>query len=345
MEAFSSNAILAKARSMYAKSMTKENYDELLKRRSVGEVVSYLKNETEYRFVLENVKESNIHRGELEQLLSKEFYSRISKLIRYASNDKKEFYHMGIMLGEIKLILNRVRTFDSKIYTGYDLNIPVYLAKQASFDVYELMNTSCYNDVLELLENTKYYEIFKMCKPGINQKIDFNVLEKNLNKFYFDTYVHVIKKLYKGKKQRELLKVLYTNIELQNITKIYRLKKYFKASPDYIKTMLLLDYSRIPKHVMDELLSTPDADAFLKQLSNLSYHIYVDDKEYVFIEYFANQIKYHLAKHYMRFSTDASLVFMTYEILLELEIENLKHIIEGVRYNELSPNIEKMLIY
>ena len=63
---FSSNAVLAKARSMYGKHLTPESYDELLKKRTVNDVVSYLKSETAYGPILEGLKETSIHRGQLE---------------------------------------------------------------------------------------------------------------------------------------------------------------------------------------------------------------------------------------------------------------------------------------
>lgn len=39
-------------------------------------------------------------------------------------------------------------------------------------------------------------------------------------------------------------------------------------------------------------------------------------------------------KRYMRFSNSAPLVYMTYSILQRIEIDNLKHIVEGIRYNQ-----------
>ena len=48
MGSLSSNAVSAKARSMYAKKLDKNDYDELLKRRNISDLVSYLKTETEY---------------------------------------------------------------------------------------------------------------------------------------------------------------------------------------------------------------------------------------------------------------------------------------------------------
>ena len=48
MSSFSSNAILAKARAMYSRRLTEQNYEELLKRRSINDLVAYLKSDTAY---------------------------------------------------------------------------------------------------------------------------------------------------------------------------------------------------------------------------------------------------------------------------------------------------------
>ena len=345
MGSLSSNAVSAKARSMYAKKLDKNDYDELLKRRNISDLVSYLKTETEYGNVLEGIKENTVHRGQLEALLNKEFYERTGRLVRYASKSELEFYRIGIISGEIDLIMARIRILYSEIYTGYDLDIPEYLARYASFNVYGLINAKSYDGILNLVKNTRYYNVLLKLKPERDEHIDYNVLEIELRRVYYSTYVNVVKKLYRGKKQQDLLNVLYTMIELQNITKIYRLKKYFNASPEHIKSTLFLEYSRMPKSYMEELIACPDAMTFLKKMADSRYHLYVDDQDYVYIEYYTDSIKYNLSKRFMRFSNDAPLVFMTYSTLLMVEIDNLKHIIEGIRYQEPASSIEKMLIY
>ena len=96
---------------------------------------------------------------------------------------------------------------------------------------------------------------------------------------------------------------------------------------------------------MNELIETKDAEEFLKKLSSSPYKLYVDDQEFVYIEYYTDKIKYNLAKRYMRFTTDAAMVYMTYLIVFENEVENLKHIIEGLRYGEEAEKIAQLLIY
>lgn len=345
MSSFSSNAILAKARSMYSHRLTEQNYEELLKRRSINDLVAYLKSETAYSGILADLKEVNIHRGQLEALLNKEIFLRLDRLMRFASKKELEFYRLGVMELEIQLILTKARLIVSDYYTGYEIEIPEYLNKYASFDLYGLLAINDYDSLLLLLKGTKYYDALLKYKPEDDERFDSNMLELELKHIYYAQYVDVVNKLYKGKKRKDLLTMINTSIELQNITKIYRLKKYFNATPDQIRETLFMEYSRIPKSVMYELIETKDASEFLRKLAESPYKLYVDDHEFVYIEYYTEKIRYNLARRFMRFSTDSALVYMTYKIVYQVEIDNLKHIIEGLRYGEAPSQIEAMLIY
>lgn len=345
MSSFSSNAILAKARSMYSHRLTEQNYEELLKRRSINDLVSYLKSETVYSDILSELKEVNIHRGQLENLLNKETFLRLYRLMRYASKKEMEFYRLGITELEIKLVLTKTRLIVSDYFTGYEIEIPDYLNKYASFDLYGLLAINDYDGLLVLLRGTKYYDALLKYKPKKDERFDSNMLELELKHIYYQEYVNTINKLFKGQKRKDLLTMINTSIELQNITKIYRLKKYFNATPDQIRETLFLEYSRIPRNVMNEMIETKDASEFLKKLAKSPYKLYVDDHEFVYIEYHTETIRYNLAKRFMRFSTDSALVYMTYKIVYQVEIDNLKHIIEGLRYGEAPQNIKAMLIY
>ena len=79
---YSSNVILAKARAMYGRRLTRTNYRELLECRSVSEVAAYLKNQTSYGTVLAGVNENDIHRGQLEVRLRQKLFEDNSALCR-----------------------------------------------------------------------------------------------------------------------------------------------------------------------------------------------------------------------------------------------------------------------
>ena len=179
---------------------------------------------------------------------------------------------------------------------------------------------------MKLIEKTDYAKVISSCLPERGKRINVNKIELELKRAYYDHYEETVKSLYKGKTQQELLKMLDTSVELDNITKIYRLKKYFNASPVDITELLLLDHTRISKRMMKELINAKDADDMLAKLSTSAYKIDVGDHDYVYIEYYTQRIEYNLAKKYMMFSTSAPLVFMTYVIVHNLEIENLKRV-------------------
>ena len=57
--------IAAKARSMLGEQLSAQDYEELLHKRSVAEIAAYLKNVTSYAHALKDVRENNIHSGQL----------------------------------------------------------------------------------------------------------------------------------------------------------------------------------------------------------------------------------------------------------------------------------------
>ena len=199
------------------------------------------------------------------------------------------------------------------------------------------------DNLLQYLSKTRYYKVLK----EIDFSVPFDVKEVHmcLQSLYYENIVETIKKHFKGSVQKDLLNIFYTSIELKNISKIYRYKQYFHESEDSIRSSLFLQYSRLPKDMMNRLISASGPKEVLSLLSTSKYNFYMDDKEFAYIEYYADSIQYNIAKRYMRFSNSAPLVYMTYCILQRIEIDNLKHIIEGIRYNQPVSKIENTLIY
>ena len=58
MSSQSSNAILAKARAMYGKSLKESDYDNLIECKSVAELAAYLKQRTNYAAVMSGLNET-----------------------------------------------------------------------------------------------------------------------------------------------------------------------------------------------------------------------------------------------------------------------------------------------
>ena len=75
------NAIAAKVRSLHGEQLDERDYAELLSRRNVPEIAAYLKNETHYKYALRDVRENNVHRGQLEDLLRKDVFREVRQAL------------------------------------------------------------------------------------------------------------------------------------------------------------------------------------------------------------------------------------------------------------------------
>ncbi len=345
-----SPALASKAKAMYGNRLRKNDYEELLRKNTVAEIAAYLKTETDYASSLKNIYENRIHRGQLENLIRTHIFKRVLKLLKFAQLTKDEFYMSNIIHEEVDIILSSLRSliperFEDIETQGMLQEIPFYLSDYISFSLEKMVDLKTYAELLGTLKGTPYYDILKRNEPGSDDKIDYTLIERELSNYYYTNVFNVIGKVFKGSQKKKLEDIYRTQIELSNIIKIYRFKKFFKVTNAEIKKSMLTINTRMKSSKLDELISLPTAEDVLKALENSKYQIFSDDQDYVFIEYYAEKIKYNLAKRYMHFSIETPLIFTSFVTLQQTEVQNLTNIIEGIRYDIPKGDIEKMLIY
>jgi len=345
MSKAASNAIITKAKAIYGRRLMPTDYAELSKKNSVGDVAEYLKNSSKFQDILQDVQESAVHRGQLEELIKKANFNYVIRLIKFIDSRDKGFYEMNIIRRETDILLSAAHSVISGEYQIAIAELPIYFIRHASFDIVELSKAKTFPNLLEVVKNTPYYHVLLPFSMMSLDELNHAVLERAFQEYYYDTVFHRIGKLYKGKLLEDLRNIFLTNIELLNIIKIYRMKKFYHASNNVIEASLLLKYSRISRMKMMELISLSNPSDILKYMHHSEYKTYTDKDEYVYIEYLADQLKYNLAKRFMNYSFDAPTVFAAYVILSEIEQQNIFNIIEGIRYELEESEIKKMLIY
>lgn len=345
MSSWSSNAIITKAKSIFGNRLKKEDYQELVKKKSVSDVAKYLKSQNNYKQTLSDIQETTVHRGQLEELIKKNNFINIIKLIKFIELKDKAFFELNIMTRELDLIVATIRSIISGSYEHAIAEFPIFFRRHASFDIDKLSQVETYHDLLDAVQNTIFYDVLKPFDVEDSSQIKYVEIEQALDIAYYNKVFIVIDMNYSGKLKKNLYNIFMTKLELANIVKIYRLKKFYQATPSQIQSSLILSRSRISKLRMREIVNLSDANKILEYLSQSELSKFTDEDEYVYIEYYAEKIKYNLAKRYMFYSTDAPEVFASFLILYEIERENLFNIIEGIRYDLNEQEIEKMLIY
>lgn len=337
-------ALSAKAKAMYGRRLVEKDYLELLKKRTVSEITMYLKNETDYGSCLKDVHDSSVHRGQLEKILRRNMFDKLLQLYRYASKKQELFYKINMKQVEIDLILERIRAIQSNDFSGSIADMPLYLDAFTEVHLDEFINVKTFEDMLKVLKNTIYYDtINKYTLYDLTK--NYTKLETDLQKLYYEHVFQTIDKQFHGSTKKDLRTIYATNVELSNITKIYRYKKFYSEDYKDLRDALLHYQSRLSDRMLEDMIAAPTVKAVLTLLANSPYHLFIDDNDYVYIEYYAEKVKYNVAKKFMYFSTSAPLVFSAYQQLLTLEVNNLITIIEGVRYKIPADDIEHMLIY
>ncbi|MEG0958983.1 MAG: V-type ATPase subunit, partial [Erysipelotrichaceae bacterium] len=302
---FATGALASKAKAMYGRMLKQQNYEELLRKKSVSEIAYYLKNETDYAEVLSDVHETTLHRGQLENLMHRYIFEKTMRLVRFAGTAHASFYSSFIIPEESEQILNQIRLLNSDLYEEFAQDVPLYLNKFTSFDLMKLHQTKNFNEMLTVLKGTGFDLVIKPFAPVDGKIIDYTACDLALRNYYYVELRNAIDKNFKGSIKKELKTILNTQIELENINRIYRFKKFFTQEIEPMRDSLTKIEDRFSQRFMETLMAAPNSDVFLQLLADSPYHFYFDEKEFVFIEYDCERIKYNLSNRYMRFSNNA----------------------------------------
>ena len=139
---FSSNAVLSKARAMYGRHLTREDYTNLLACRTVSEVAYYLKNNTSYAETLTEINESEVHRGRLEQFLRRRAFPDVAKLCIYDSTSGAHFSNYLVRYAEVTQLMHVVMYLASGSSDAYLFRIPTLFSHLVRLDLSRLAQVS-----------------------------------------------------------------------------------------------------------------------------------------------------------------------------------------------------------
>ncbi|MDF2631731.1 MAG: hypothetical protein K0Q85_327 [Caproiciproducens sp.] len=343
LSALSSNAILSKARAMYGRCLTKENFKDLLACQSVGEVASYLKNHTAYSKTLAGINENDIHRGQLESKLKQKLFEDYASLCRYEISVGEHFSQYLIMRSEIEQILHSILLLDAGKPEEYLFAMPMYLSRHTHINLAALSQIKSYNDLLDALSHTPYRKLLEGFKPITGIPINYTGIENALYTYLYKSVFEVIDKYTRGQTAKQLRWIFNAYVDLDNYVRIVRLKNSYQVSPDFIRSSLL-PFGSTNKHLLTEMIEA-DNEAEVTALMNKTKigkrslridHTYIDE--------FPNLVKYMAARHDIHFSTHPSVVMFSYTFIMQAELMDIITIVEGIRYKMAPDEIAKLLI-
>lgn len=345
MSRLSHNAILAKTHAMYGRRITKEQYDAMMKCHSVSEVAAYLKTQTHFKTALSSIAESNIHRGQLENLLHRAVFEDYSRLYRYLFSKRETFSLYIIEEEEIREILRMVLLMKADNAKSFILDLPGYLINRSSVDLMAVAHSSNFEELIHVLENTPYGPILKKYRPTEGHPyIDYVGCEHAFYEYFFRHMTQDIKKYYSGLEQKRLLDLLHLRIELLNLSHIMRSKTYLKTPNSDIVRSLFPYYYKLSSKDLNKMIEAKDTETLDHLFEQTPYYQKYASEQFSYVEEYTSRVQYRSCRRALHFSTYSSVAFFSYTVLSQLELSNVINIIEGIRYQIPESEMRKLIV-
>lgn len=345
LDSLSNKAILTKARAMYGKRLTSADYSEMMRMQSVSDITAYLKNETWYGEVLAPISEATAHRGQVENLIRRSVIERYTKLLRYDFSKGNSFYSYLILRSEIILVLSCMRMLNSHSSDEFIITLPTYMIRYASFDLMGLAKARSYDDLLRVIEHTEYYSIVKSFRPKKDEEyIDLIGCESELMTYYYQKVFSLIQKDYRGDTRNQLETLFGAEIDIRNVGLIYRLKRYYHYKPEQIRKLLIKAPGKMTARLLGEMVDAPTPKAFTAVLKRTPFGRFYNAERFTHIENVTDKTSNHTNAKLLRFTIEAPVALAAYMNCIDLEVENIFCIIEGVRYQVPVEEISRLLV-
>lgn len=340
-----SYAVMTKARSKFGKQLSEKDYNSLLSCHNVPEVMTYLKSYTHYSSTLSNVNERDVHRGGLEALLRQNLFFELDSLCRYDSGIGSGFSQYLIETIEVEQIIRFLILLHSNSTEKFIYQFPAYFTKHTEIDINKLANARNYDEFLNVLSSSQFYNILKNYKPDENGILPISEIENKLYKQVFANLLHIVNEKSRGQEKQELKDFFITLNDYNIFSRILRLKKYHSLSPETIKSNLDLEYTDIKTQVIDDMCKAESSAEVFAIMQNTNKGKLIDKIGYVYASDIIPRVKYRLAKKCLRFSNHPAVALIAYMFAAEIELINIICLIEGIRYDLDRKKIQSMLIY
>ena len=314
--------INAKLKGMYSRFLSKEELEKLSKQNNLKAAVYFIKNELD---VLNSIDE-NVDRRYLEKELDKTLIEDICKIKEILNSKDREIFDICISKYEIKCIIEAYKMVQNNIGSE-DIEKNIFLWTDKVFKNIKGIEKS--KDIEQFIKTLKRSKFFNTVNNYIQSKNENKAdLETNLNKVYLKNLYNKAPKV--SKKAQELIG---ENIDLLNISWIYRMKKYYNLSEEKVMENLIDVNYKIDKNQIKKLINSSNDEEFKENIKSTKYAKILGKEPLNLLELTINKYIYKKCKNeFSKAEYNLNTVFC-YMRLKEYQKQNLINILGGISYN------------
>lgn len=338
-------AVNTKVKVLEGKFFSKEQYLRLIEKNTYEDAIKYLKEETGYSSVLSSYNIDEIHRGQLEIILKKNYIKNFYKVMHYFNGNYKKLLNilfMRYVIEDLKVII-RCKYIGKKSEDIYPL-----LAAEGSLNhlnYKKLAEAKDLQDFVQQLNGTEFYNVLQPLVGKASEEGLFRI-ETALDSVYFASL-----RRYKGKVEFEDKKILSdingTYCDLLNIQWIIRGKNYYNLSPEVLFNYVIGDGLKLRKEELKKLCYAKDQNEVLELIDGLPYRK-VFNETAISSEVIERNILAYLRKYFNSYKKQNKMnlaLVMSYLELSYLELRDIISIVENIRYSAEHEEIKKFVTF
>ncbi|ADL08454.1 V-type ATPase subunit [Thermosediminibacter oceani] len=328
-------AVNTKIRAMERNFLQDQHYAEMLRKRSIAELAGYLRENTPYRKLLDDINTDKLSRATLERILRRNMVKNLDKLLYFFRGNYKEFLKALYLKYEIEDLKNLARDIYNSSETGLIDRPYAFIGRYSNVPSDKVLKAETLRDLIMALEGSEFDDYVKPLLDGKRENL-FH-LEMALDTAYFSILKKRSEKLENG--DRKILEKWEGMVsDLYNLQWIYRGKKFYMLSPEELLNYTIDMGDRISFLKRRELCYSINLDELDSMAGELGYGFLFkkDETGDIYMERRINRFLFYRLKALLRRSPMSIIQAIAYALFLEFEIKDIISITECIRYN-LSP--------
>lgn len=238
MSLLSYSGITTKVRAMESRMLSDDQFRKMASLEDVRSAADFLKQQPAYQDFFSDLDDTRLHRGYLEQLLTRSQYRDFAKLYRFGNLAQRKFLDLYFLHYEITLIKQTLRRVSGNRQDVPDLSeFKDFFEKHSRVDLIALSQSSSLSEFVSRLEGTEYHRLFVLA--GENSPRTTFDYELQLDLFYFKSLWNAKSKVLTRSEQKILDACFGSRLDLLNLQWIYRAKHYYRLPEADIYALLI----------------------------------------------------------------------------------------------------------
>ena len=329
------SGIVTKTRAMESRLLSPGQFQELASLHTIPEAVEYLKKNTAYAETLESLEPTQLHRGNIEKLLTQSLYRDYTKLYRFCGQKQRKFMELRLKSYEIDLIDYCLRIVINHYKRPFDLHYKKeFFDRYSQLSIDRLITSRTTDELVDNLKGTEYYDPLKKLQDA--QKVTLYDYDLALELYFFTTLWKARKKMLKKEDLELYERDCGSQIDLLNMQWIYRSKKYYHLTDVETYALLLPIHYKVSSDSIKEMVEAETLEDFLALIQRTPYGRQYDFTQNLSIEQMYSECLYRLYTIDRRRNPYSIATINTYLFLKEEELKRLTTVMECVRY-QISP--------